>query len=135
MNAFVINKHRVTKRLLVDALHALGLRGNSTTARVDLFNRLKHYLEANGLTVTQIKKQGIVSARRNYSDELLTAYRKVEQLEQLSGAHDLICSWFIKRFHFSNAVVPANELGNNKIIIVPEETPLGAMKSLIEKGV
>lgn len=139
MNAFVLQRHRVTKRLLVDALHTLGLRGNSTTARDDLWSRLRHYLESNGLTVAPIKKSGIVSYQNRYSSDLIEAYKQAGLLDTwLSESQSLICSWFIKKFSLSDAtgtIVATDSLSQNKIVIVPEEAPMGALKSLIEKGI
>ena len=135
MDAFVIQRHRVTKRLLVDALHTLGLRGNSTTARVELWSRLKNYLESNGLTVAPIKNPGIVSYVRQYSNDILKAYEQAGRFDRLHESSSLICSWFIKQFRLSNEVVANNDLSQNRIIIVPEETAIGALKSLIEKGI
>ena len=135
MDVFSIQGHRVTKRLLVDALHALGLRGNSTTARDELWARLKNYLESNGLSVAPIKNFGIVSYSHQYSDTLKKAYEQAGQFEKLHEDQSLICSWFIKNFRLSNKVVPNDNLSQNRIVIVPEETPTGALKSLIEKGI
>ncbi|MBA7705627.1 hypothetical protein ES703_114460 [subsurface metagenome] len=135
MDAFTIRRHRVTKRLLVDALHFLGLRGNSTTARDDLWARLRNYLETNGLTVAPIKNPGIVSHFRQYSDALTKAYEQAGKFDKLREDESLICSWFIEKFRLSNKVVANNDLSQNRIIIVPEETAIGALKSLIEKGI
>ncbi len=135
MDVFSIQGHRVTKRLLVDALHTLGLRGNSTTARADLWVRLKNYLEFNALTIAPIKNSGIVSYSRQYSDTLLKAYERAGQFDRLNECQSLICSWFIEKFRLSNKVGTISELRQNRIVTVPEETPIGALKSLIEKGI
>jgi hypothetical protein len=135
MDTFTVQGHRVTKRLLVDALHSLGLRGNSTTARVELWNRLRNYLESNGLTVAPIKNPGIVSHLRQYSPTLLKAYEQAGKFNKLREDESLICSWFMKQFRLSNKVVANNDLPGNRIIIVPEETAIGTLKSLIEKGI
>ena len=135
MDAFSVKGHRVTKRLLVDALHTLGLRGNSTTARVELWNRLKNYLESNGLTVAPIKNPGIVSYVRQYSTTLTEAYEQAGRLYRLDESYSLICNWLIEKFRLSNKVAANNDLIQNRIVIVPEETAIGALKSLIEKGI
>ena len=135
MDASFVQHHRVTKRLLVDALHALGLRGNSTTARAELWSRLKNYLEANGLTVAPIKNSGIVSYLRQYSPTLIKAYEQAGKYDRLDEGQSLICSWLTEKFRLSNKVVADNDLTANRIVIVPEETPAGALKSLIEKGI
>lgn len=135
MDAFTVQRHKVTKRLLVDALHSLGLRGNSTTARAELWARLKNYLEANGLTVASIKNPGIVSHVRQYSTTLTEAYQQAGRLDRLDESQSLICSWLIEKFRLSNKVVVNDYLTQHRIVIVPEETATGALKSLIEKGI
>lgn len=135
MDAFLIQRHKVTKRLLIGALHTLGLRGNSTTARDALWVRLKNYLGTNGLTIAPIKNSGIISYSRQYSDTLLKAYERAGQFDRLNECQSLICSWFMEKFRLSNKVGTINELQQNRIVTVPEETPIGALKSLIEKGI